>query len=117
MYATNAVTMTKYLAELERGGDFVDIPMRDDVRFTGPLASSRSATDYREICRNFAQAVRGLSLRAMVGDDEVIHVIYDVDLRLRGGPLATAQTVQFVDGAIASVDVIFDAAAITGVAS
>lgn len=117
MYADNARTMTMHLTELEAGGDFTDIPMRDDVRFTGPLASASRAQDYREICQDVAASVRAVSVRTMVGNDDVVHLVYDVDMGLDSGPLVTSQTVTFVDGAFASVDVIFDAAVITGVAS
>lgn len=117
MFADNAKTMERYLAQLATSGDFSDIPMREDVRFTGQLASATSAEEYRSICRDFAGAVRKVSLSALVGDDSVIHAVYDVDLGLPTGPLRTSQTVEFVDGAFASVEVIFDAAAIAGAAA
>lgn len=52
-----------------------------------------------------------------MGDDDVVHAVYDVDLGLAGGALPTSQTVEFVDGAFSRVDVIYDAAAIVGAAS
>ncbi len=117
MYAENARTMTNYLDRLVEGGDFSEVPMRDDVRFVGPLASASSADEYRAICADFADAVRSIEIRTMVGDDEFVHVVYDVDMGLPSGPLLTSQTVRFVDGEFASVEVIFDAAVVTGVAS
>lgn len=117
MYADNVRTMEKYLAQLVKGGDFTDIPMRPDVRFTGPLASATRAEDYRSICQNFADTVRDVSVRTMVGDDDVVHVVYEVDMGLESGPLLTSQTVEFIDGAFSSVEVIFDAAVINGAAS
>ena len=117
MYASNAATMQTYLDQLVEGGDFANIPMCDDVRFVGPLTSSTTAAEYRSICEGLAEAVRGLSLRTMVGDGHVVHTVYDLDMGLAGGPLPTSQTVGFVDGAFASVEVIFDAAAITGASS
>jgi hypothetical protein len=117
MYAENAETMQRFLEQLVVGGDFADVPMRDDVRFTGPLASATTADGYRSICGDFATSVHGIAVRSMVGDDTVVHVVYDVDMGLATGPLATSQTVEFVAGAFASVEVIFDAAVITGVAA
>lgn len=117
MYEPNAATMRRYLDQLVEGGDFADIPMRDDVRFTGPLASSATAVEYRSICEGFADAVRAVSVRTMVGNDDVIHVVYDLDMGLAGGPLPTSQTVEFIDGAFSTVEVIFDAAAIVGATS
>lgn len=117
MFRQNAATMKRYLDQLVKGGDFADIPMRDDVRFTGPLASSTSADEYRSICEDFAGVVNGVSVRSMVGDADVVHAVYDLDMGLPSGPLPTSQTIGFVDGAFASVEVIFDAAAITGAAS
>lgn len=117
MYADNARAMRRYLAQLVSGGDFEDIPMREHVRFTGPLTSANRAEDYRSICRELAATVREISVRTLVGDDLVVHVVYDIDLGLPSGPLPTSQTVAFDDGAFSSVDVIFDAALLTGVAS
>lgn len=117
MYRDHVETMERYFAELVSGGDFADIAMLDDVRFTGPLASASTADEYRSICRGFAESVDDIAVRTLVGDDDVIHAVYDVDMGLPSGPLTTSQTVEFVDGAFASVEVIFDAAAITGIAS
>lgn len=117
MNEENTATMKRYLAELVNNGDFTDIPMQDDVRFKGPLATSSSAEEYRVICQELAHSVAGVSLRTLVGDDSVIHAVYDLDMGLPSGPLATSQTVEFVDGHFASVEVIFDAAVITRVAS
>ena len=117
MYEENATTVRRYLAELVNGGDFAGIPMRDDLRFRGPLATSDTAGEYRATCRDFATSVADVSLRTLVGDDRVIHAVYDLDMGLPGGPLATSQTIEFSDGQFATVEVIFDAAMITGVAS
>ena len=117
MYEPNVATMRRYLEQLVEGGDFTDIPMRDDVRFTGPRASSVTAVEYRSICGGFADAVRAMSIRTMVGNDDVIHVVFDLDMGLAGGPLPTSQTVEFIDGAFSTVEVIFDAAAIVRAAS
>lgn len=117
VHNANTATMKQYFAELVSGGDFSDIPMRDDLRFRGPLATSDTAVEYRAVCQEFAGLVTDLSLRTLVGDDGVIHAVYDVDMGLPSGPLATSQTVEFVDGQFASVEVIFDAAVITGLAS
>ncbi len=117
MHEANSTTVRRYLAELASGGDFADIPMRDDLRFEGPLATSDTADEYRAICRDFATSVADVSLRTLVGDDRVIHAVYDLDMGLPNGPLATSQTIEFVDGRLASVEVIFDAAVITGLAS
>lgn len=110
----NMETMKKYLSQLAGGGDFQGIPMDAHVHFTGPLASADTADDYRSILESFAEGVQGVTVRSMVGDDDTIHVVYDVDMGLRTGPLLTSQTVGFRDGAFSSVQVIFDAAAIHG---
>lgn len=117
MYAVNVRAMEGFLTQMVEGGDFTDVAMRDDLRFVGPLASATGAEEYRSICRGFAEVVRGIWVRTMVGDGDVVHVVYDVDMGLESGPLPTSQTVEFIDGAFAVVHVIFDAAAIAGVAS
>lgn len=72
MYAENAATMKRFLAQFVEGGDFADVPMRDDVRFTGPLASATTSDGYRSICKDFADAVQEVSVRSMIGDDDVV---------------------------------------------
>ena len=117
MQDKNTGTIKKYLSQLVTGGDFIDIPMDDDVQFTGPLSSASNAEDYRSILRAFAEGVRDITLRTMVGGDETVHLVYDVDMGLGTGPLLTSQTVSFRNGAFSSVEVIFDAAVIPGGAS
>lgn len=107
----------RFLAELIEGGDFTSIPMTERLRFRGPLAAADTAQEYRTICRGFAEAARSVELRERVGNDEVVHLIYDVDMALSAGPLATSQTIRFEDGKIVDVEVIFDAARVTGRAS
>lgn len=74
---------------------------------------------FADACRLFARV--GITCRedsrVSGGVFSGIHTVYDVDLGLPTGPLATSQTVTFVDGAFASVEVIFDAAKIAGVAA
>lgn len=43
LHAQNAAVMRRFLADLVSGGDFADIPMRDDLRFEGPLATSNTS--------------------------------------------------------------------------
>lgn len=42
MYEQN--TVGRDLSEVVSGGNFADIPMRDDLRFKGPLATSETLT-------------------------------------------------------------------------
>ncbi len=107
----------RYLEQLVEGGDFTDIPMRADLRFRGPLAQADDAAGYRAICSDFADAVRDLAVRTRVGSEDVVHLVYDVDMGLPDGPLPTSQTIRFEAGAMADVEVIFDAARIPGAAA
>ena len=107
----------RFLADLVEGGDFTSIPMSEQLRFRGPLATADTAQEYRAICRGFADTVRSLELREWVGTHDVVHMVYDVDLGLASGPLATSQTIRFEDGKMLEVEVIFDAARATGWAS
>ncbi len=114
---TNLAVADGLMEGYVRGGDFDDVPMADDLRFRGPLASADSGEDYRAICRAFADAVRGIEVRTRVAADDVVHLVYDVDMSLPDGPLPTSQTIRFEDGRIVDVVVIFDAYRITGAAS
>ena len=111
------VVVDRYLEQLVEGGDFTDIPMRADLRFRGPLARAGDATTYRSICADFASAVANLTVRTRIGSGDVVHLVYDVDMGLPDGPLPTSQTIRFEEGAMADVEVIFDAARIPEVAA
>lgn len=75
MYETNVAAVERYLAQLQTGGDFADIPMREDIRFVGPLNSATSAANYRSISQDLAEAVREIAVSALVGNDQVIHAV------------------------------------------
>lgn len=107
----------RLLDRLVTGGDFDDVPMSDDLSFRGPLATARSAAEYRSICRQFADAVNGIEVRTRMCHGDTVHLVYDVDMGLPDGPLTTSQTIGFRGDAMTDVEVIFDAARVTGMAS
>ncbi len=107
-------TIERFLCQLVDGGDFTDVPMHPDLTFRGPLAATDDAAGYRAICAEFSSAVQAVEVRTLVQRDDVVHAVYDVDIGLPTGALATSQTVRFADGQMIDVEVIFDAARVTG---
>lgn len=113
MQTRHVETTNRFLAELVHGGDFAAIPIADDVRVRGPLVAADGARTYRAICRDLADEVRGIELRDRVGLDDVVHLVYDIDMGLADGPLATSHTIRFDGDDMVDVEVIFDAARVT----
>src|SRR5829696_3036845 len=71
-----------YDAWQTKRGDMCDVPLADDFRFTGPVASFESAEDYRAMAREAGRAVTSFDVRRQFvegGDGVLDHRLGDVD--------------------------------------
>ena len=78
-----------------------------DVVFESPLVQLTGAEPYLEAVGQFAQAVTGLSIIAVVGEDERVMVMYDMNT----GPFGTLRAVEYLviqDNKIKSDTLVFD---------
>ena len=62
----------------------------DDVVFEGPLSQATGITEYIEGLSQFAQAVTGLEILAVVGNDERAMIMYEVTT----GPFGTLRAAE-----------------------
>jgi SnoaL-like domain len=81
--------------------------LADDVAFESPRVALSGAGPVLEAMGQFAQAVTGVSVLAVVGDDERAMIMYDMQTR----PFGTLRAVDHLvvrDGRITSDTLVFD---------
>ena len=72
-----------YDAWRNRRGDMSGVPLAEDFRFLGPVASFETAAGYREMARQAGQAVTSFEVRRQFVDGNTVCSI--VDRRLGDG--------------------------------
>ena len=81
--------------------------LADDVAFESPRATLTGAEPVVAAMAEFAQVVTGVSIVAVVGDDERAMIMYDIAT----GPFGTLRAVDHLvvrDGSIVSDTLVFD---------
>jgi hypothetical protein len=112
MTAREAVTRY-YDAWQTKGGDFSDVPLADDFRFTGPVASFDSADGYRAMAREAGAAVTSFAVRRQFVDGGTVCSIVDWRMAIPGtGAMTAAELLEVQDGLIVRGELIYDAEAL-----
>ena len=102
-----------YDAWRKRHGDFSDVPLADDFRFTGPVASFDSADGYRAMAAEAGQAVTSFDVRRQFVDGNTVCSIIDWELAMPGlGRMTSAELLDVEHGVIVSGELIYDAEAL-----
>ena len=99
---------TRYYEDFTLRGDFTRIPMADDLRFDGPMHSYRGGDRYRSDCAQLSALVQGVEIRHQFIEGDQVHTVFDFDLGLPSGPVATSETLRFVEGVLVAADLIID---------
>ncbi len=98
-----------YDAWQHKQGDFSDVPLAADFRFTGPIASFDSADGYRAMAREAGQAVTSFKVRRQFADGNTVCSIIDWEMALPGlGRMTAAELLEGVDGVIVRGELIYD---------
>jgi hypothetical protein len=109
MTARQAVALY-YDAWRTRRGDFSEVPLADDFRFTGPVASFESADDYRAMAREAGAAVTSFAVRRQFAEGGTVCSIVDWEMAIPGvGPMTAAELLEVEDGVIVRGELIYDA--------
>jgi hypothetical protein len=72
-----------YDAWRDRRGDMSAVPLADDFRFRGPVASFETAEGFREMARQAGQAVTSFEVRRQFVDGNTVCSIVDWRWRCR----------------------------------
>ena len=106
--STLAAVTTHYYEDLATKGDFAGIPMADDLRFGGPIHTYSGGDRYRRDCGQLAAMVQNIEIRYQFVEGDQVHTVYDIDLGLPSGPIASSETLTFDDGVLVAADLIID---------
>ena len=97
-----------YDAWRTRRGDMSGVPLADDFRFLGPVASFETAEGYREMALQAGQAVTSFEVRRQFVDGNTVCSI--VDWEMAGlGRMTAAELLEVEDGVIVRGELIYDA--------
>ena len=100
---------TYYDAWQHRRGDFSAVPLADDFRFTGPVASFDSAEGYRAMAAQAGAAVTRFAVRRQFVEGGIVCSIVDWEMAIPGtGPMTAAELLEVEDGVIVRGELIYD---------
>lgn len=108
MNHTVAELSEHYYREFASGGDFASVPMAKDLRFKGPLHAYSDGERYRRDCIELAALGHGIEIRYQFVEGDQVHTLYDLDLGLPSGPIASSETLRFADGVMIAADLVID---------
>jgi hypothetical protein len=102
-----------YEAWRDRRGDMSGVPLADDFRFAGPVASFDSAEGFREMAHQAGQAVTSFDVRRQFVDGTTVCSIVDWEMAMSGlGRMTAAELLEVEDGVIVRGELIYDAEAL-----
>ena len=104
------IVASYYDAWQSRQGDFSGVPLADDFRFTGPVASFDTADGYRAMAREAGRTVTSFTVRRQFVDGDSVFSIIDLEMAIPGvGPMTSAELLEVRDGVIVRGELIYDA--------
>ena len=107
---TEQIVARYYDAWQMKKGDLVDVPLADDFRFSGPVASFDTAEAYRGMAREAGQAVTSFTVRRQFVDGNTVCSIVDWEMAIPGvGPMTAAELLEVENGVIVRGELIYDA--------
>ena len=102
-----------YHAWRDHQGDMSGVPLANDFRFIGPVASFDSAEGYREMARQAGQAVTSFEVRRQFVEGNTACSIIDWEMALPGlGRMTSAELLEVENGVIVRGELIYDAEAL-----
>ena len=102
-----------YDAWRNRRGDMSEVPLAENFRFLGPVASFETAEGYREMARQAGQAVQAFEVRRQFVDGNTVCSIVDWEMAMPGlGRMTAAELLEVKDGVIVRGELIYDAEAL-----
>jgi SnoaL-like domain len=102
-----------YDAWRDRQGDMSSVPLADDFRFIGPVASFDSAEGYREMARQAGPAVTSFEVRRQFVDRNTVCSIIEWEMAMPGvGRMTSAELLEVENGVIVRGELIYDAEAL-----
>jgi SnoaL-like domain len=102
-----------YDAWRTRRGDMSGVPLAEDFRFRGPVASFETAEGFREMARQAGHSVTSFEVRRQFVDGNTVCSIVDWEMAMPGlGRMTAAELLEVEDGVIVRGELIYDAEAL-----
>jgi ketosteroid isomerase-like protein len=98
-----------YDAWMHRAGDMTDVPLADDFRFRGPVASFEDAGGFREMAKQAGAAVTSFRVRHQFADGDLVCTVVDWEMAPVDGVLTAAEILEIRGGRIVRGELIYDA--------
>lgn len=107
---TNAeIAAVYYDAWQNKAGDFGEVPLAPDLKFTGPVASFDDAAGYRQMAAQAGPAVTSFIVREQFVAGNRVCSIIDWEMSFVPGVLTAAELLEIEDGQIVRSELIYDA--------
>src|SRR5256885_14332685 len=90
-----------------------DVPLAEDFRFLGPVASFETAAGFREMAGQAGQAVTSFDVRCQFVEGNTVCSIVDWEMAMPGlGRMTSAELLEVENGMIVRGELIYDAEAL-----
>jgi SnoaL-like domain len=103
------IVNTYYDAWINKQGDFADVPLADDFRFSGPVVSFEDADAFRSMARQAGQAITKFSVREQFVNGNRVCSIIDWEMALPVSPMTAAEILEVDGDEIVRGELIYDA--------
>jgi ketosteroid isomerase-like protein len=90
-------------------GDMSDVPLAEDLVFSGPVASFDSAVGFRAMARQAGAGVRSFTVRHQFTDGDLVCSVIEWEMAPVTGMMTAAEVLQVRDGQIVRGELIYDA--------
>lgn len=98
-----------YDAWANKQGNLDDVPIADDFKFSGPVASFEDAEGFRAMAREAGAAVTKFSVRRQFVNGDSVCSIIDWEMALPVSPMTSAEVLEVEDGKLVRGELIYDA--------
>jgi ketosteroid isomerase-like protein len=92
-----------------KAGDMSDVPLAENLVFTGPVASFDSAAGFRAMARQAGAGVRSFTVRHQFNDGQLVCSVIDWEMAPVAGMMTAAEVLHVRDGQIVRGELIYDA--------
>jgi hypothetical protein len=103
------IVNTYYDAWINKQGDLADVPLADDFKFSGPVASFDDADGFRSMASQAGQAVTKFSVREQFVTGSRVCSIVDWEMALPVSPMTAAEILEVEGDEIVRGELIYDA--------
>jgi ketosteroid isomerase-like protein len=103
-----AIANQYYDAWRLRAGDMSEVPLAEDLVFTGPVASFEDARGFRAMAAQAGAAVRSFAVRHQFAAADLVCSVIDWEMDPVAGMMTSAEVLTIRDGEIVRGELIYD---------